>query len=306
MLPNNTVLILGAGASAHVGFPSNRELKINITKHLEDPSSSLFKKLLESGHDDKKIAAFAHDMRRSVHTKETIDVFLAARQDYGVIGAQSVAHELRANEVEKRLFVSNTPNWYKILYDDLNLDGSPNTWSRVPIVTFNYERSLEAYLDGTVESNNPPGGVRDEKLKALRAYPIYHVYGSFGSLTKLPYSPPAKSGDLISAAANLRFMFQDNNNEDIGQARKEINDTEHIIFLGFGYDRRNAQQLGLEASSYARHKFHGTAFEPHGHNEPIRNRALDLFPGKINVPSNNNDSDISNFLKKWLPSKLGK
>jgi hypothetical protein len=306
MIPNNSVFILGAGASAHLGFPNNRELKKRITEHVEDSSSSLFKKLRQNGHDDKEIAGFAHDMRRSIHTRETMDVFLATRTDYCGIGAYSVAYELRGFEDEAKLFSSDTPNWYKILYKELKLDHPPDTWNRVPIVTFNYERSLEAYLNGTVEANNTPSGRRDEKIRALQSYPIYHVYGSFGSLAELRYSPPSENENLNSAAANLRFMFQSFDNEDVRQARKKIDDAEHIIFLGFGYDQRNVQQLGLNPTSDAQHRFHGTAFEIHGHNKSIRDQALALFSGKINVPANNTDSNISTFLEQWLPTKLGK
>jgi hypothetical protein len=71
---NPTVLILGAGASAHLGFPLGKALGNSIATNLADPRNPQFKQLLALDFSADLIEQFRESY---IHSgKPSIDAFL--------------------------------------------------------------------------------------------------------------------------------------------------------------------------------------------------------------------------------------
>ena len=122
MIENKTTLILGAGASMHLGYPSGPQLVNHIIdmalradskgKHFRGNMSNLSIK-------ESFIKEFGTSLRRS--GRNSIDEFLQYRNEYTGIGKLAIAATLLHYEHVETLFLgSEEGNWYKYLYSRLN------------------------------------------------------------------------------------------------------------------------------------------------------------------------------------------
>jgi hypothetical protein len=245
-----TVLILGAGASAPYGFPTGKGLREKILKLTE---YSLISNLntnevgLQSNHTAKfkdafgenKISDFRKILTQSV--KETIDAFLEARKSYRDIGSYAIAHVLLHTEDESNLFPHK--DWYKTLFEELDLL-NPNSQPPIKaIITFNYDRSLEHYLytcvDSTWENED-----RDFALQKLKSIHIIHLHGSLGDYPEVPYTVDPDPEAIKSAMTKIALVHDDfDHTQQLFNAQLIINGATEIIFLGFGYDHRSLKRL---------------------------------------------------------------
>ena len=87
------VLVLGAGASAHLGYPLGSRLSDNILKSTKDPAAHCFIHLREMGFSEDLISQFHQAFGRS--GQPTVDAFLEKRGDkFMEIGRAAIACEL--------------------------------------------------------------------------------------------------------------------------------------------------------------------------------------------------------------------
>jgi hypothetical protein len=93
--PLKTTLVLGAGASCDVGYPSGKKLRERILTTI-DPRNGLCEAALKAGFAEAEIVAFAEDL--SAATNPTIDEFLEQRPNLLNTGRFSIAHELTMYE----------------------------------------------------------------------------------------------------------------------------------------------------------------------------------------------------------------
>src|SRR5205085_958335 len=109
-----------------------------------------------------------------------------------------IARELKKREVVDALFPPrSTGSWYQYLLNVLlREDGTahfqPNS---LGIITFNYDRSLEAYLHYALQSRFRIHG--DEAAAVLSEIPIIHVHGILGSYPEVPYTASSNSQELM-------------------------------------------------------------------------------------------------------------
>ena len=137
MITTPTVLVLGAGASMHLGYPSGRRLVDEITHELRDnaPMDMLANCL---GLIRTEIANFREALRLSGCT--SVDDFLEERTNFIKIGKAAIAQALIRYENPERLFPDRVrypetpPNWFEYLFDKMKaedriaLDRYPDDW----------------------------------------------------------------------------------------------------------------------------------------------------------------------------------
>lgn len=264
MINSNTVLVLGAGASAPFGFPLGQGLKdLVCRKILQQPGSVQL--LATLGFKTDIISRFRTALENS--GRSTVDAFLEYREDFLEIGKTAIAATLLPYETTARLFrdwivrranpeITREGNWYDLLFGVLS-DGIPFeefNKHKLSIITFNYDRSIEHYLFTSLKNSyNKPDKECGEKLRKIE---IIHVHGSLGplgwqsrpaGLPSVPYDSGTDPKVVKLAAQNIKIIHESvADTPEFTQARNILLNSTRVLFLGFGYHPTNLRRLRIE------------------------------------------------------------
>ncbi len=179
MIEKKTVLVLGAGASIPYGFPTGEELLKDIVKIFQYSPTPLGDSLRDCGFRDDLIKDFVNQLNRS--GRKSVDAFLEHRTEFERIGKAAMIAALIPKEDPAKLFDrSNNEHWYQYLFQQMgsSLDEVAN--SKLSVITFNYDRSLEYFLLQALQSSF--------KLEMkycfilLQKMLIIHLHGLLGAL----------------------------------------------------------------------------------------------------------------------------
>jgi hypothetical protein len=244
-------LILGAGASIPYGFPSGRDL---VAQALTLNPSNTATRL---GFAPGSIASFVADLRSSM--SDSIDAFLETREDYLDVGKAVIADLLIPSERSDLLGLTAAPQsrWYDYLWKMLRTPTKEQLRENgLRVVTYNYDRSLEFALLRAVQATYHV--TADEAAQLLSCIPIVHVHGTLGQLPGLMLagSAPTRSYDplvnlkTIEAAQRSIKIIHENidDSDELAHARRLIEESSTVVFLGFGFHQRNVERLKLAGS----------------------------------------------------------
>ncbi len=248
-----TVFVIGAGASKPYGFPLGPELRnrvIDATRGM--PARDKF---YRSGDVGKVLATLDirenyHEFQRALVTSGymSVDQFLEKNTGYTAIGTLAIALALVPCEQPAKLFPPGAPpndHWYEVLVEMLEVGDPKYLRNRVTFVTYNYDRSLEAYLWNVIR-NRLRGARRDMLARHLKHTPILHLHGQLGTLESMPYGWGQKmlAGDIQAAAKGIKVIHQVSpRTAAFVAARKALLAAQRIYFLGFGYNQTNLTRL---------------------------------------------------------------
>ncbi|WP_020181845.1 hypothetical protein [Methylotenera sp. 1P/1] len=245
MIKFPTVLVLGAGASIPYGFPSGAELKKIICEVKFPPS-------FDSSFSSLKVSNFVNAFRNS-HVN-SIDSFLARRSEYVGIGKAIIANIISRKEDIEYFNLNIEDDWYALLWNKLVADvHSIEDFAKnnLKIITFNYDRSLEAFL--LTSFCNTFGVETDIAKEALKGIRIIHFYGHLGELsqgyskTELPYKNNHSDSFIFQAAGNIKIIPEHRDNLETNvEIESWFVEARNIFFLGFGFDALNITRLGLK------------------------------------------------------------
>lgn len=270
------VLVLGAGSSFDFGFPVGSELTRKIIEvcnskeepKKEDPKESKlqeeqFKRQekirelirgidLEQSDLDKFSSEFAQSQANS------IDAFLGRRPEFAKVGKRAIAAVL-LDLADKARLVDSTNKWQRVFLNHyLHPEWEKVDFSRIAIVTFNYELSFEYYLLFALMAAY--GKTREEVCEKLKELKIVHVYGSLGHYDPteshyIEFGTACTQAIVASAAETIHVITAERHdllNEPIKDrfaiARKLLWDADGIAFLGFGFDPINLMRLDASIS----------------------------------------------------------
>lgn len=254
MIEQDTVFVLGAGASNPYGFPVGAELnRLICGKRPDNKTYSLPVLLQETSLSKSEVEEFVRAFERSAQS--SIDAFIESRPQFDWPGRVAIAKFLCQHEDPHLAFDPGTEgNWYKALWRDMtNPKGNSNTAaSNVKCLTFNYDRSLEHFL--FIAARHTFDKITDqEAYQFLKKIPIEHVYGELGRFHYLPgdgirqYSNELTARDLGTAANGIHLVGAGRKDAALFQkAREWFMHADVICFLGFGFDHTNVDRLGLE------------------------------------------------------------
>lgn len=255
MITIPTTLVLGAGASKPYGFPTGRELRAELC-------SPGMLKGLEKKFSKEDVRAFCDAFQKS--QMPSIDAFLGRRGNdrvgyvgsptFSELGKAAIAYLLIQREAADQLFHERDDHWYQYLWSRISdsLDSFPS--NRLRIITFNYDRSLEAYLLTALQ--HAFGVPEHQAASLLRHIPILHVYGQLGTLPELSWTTQQETrryeGDnvtplAIAVAANgIRVIDEHRDDDEVfAQAYEYLSTSQRICFIGFGFDETNVRRLQL-------------------------------------------------------------
>jgi DNA segregation ATPase FtsK/SpoIIIE-like protein len=274
MISEETVFILGAGASNPYGYPTGKELRSLICKDFPRRYERFIKGDSENSTTWDFLSPEASDFaqRFSKSTTPSIDLFLARNTHFSDIGKIAIALCIWDAE-HKSIFrekVNSDLDWYTLLFERMTKTlKTPDSYSRfreneVTFITFNYDRSLEHFLhDSFVNSFGSMSSSKDP-IKEQIPFDFFHVYGV---ISELPWQSnkgmkygklPELRSELSKMAKNIRPIYEssDPNSHDF---KKKIRSAKRIYFLGFGYAEENLDILGIPAVLNPTQKIYGTA-----------------------------------------------
>lgn len=171
------------------------------------------------------------------------------------MGKYLIAYSLKQLEILDNLFPPHDSGWYQYLFNCLlgPRDIHPFRGNNLTIVTFNYDRSIEAYLHNALIARFGMSPV--DALGHLQEVPIFHLHGLLGELPSIQYSPSASVDELlaISKQINIIHEIEDNGqefcNDAFAAANAKITAADKVIFLGFGFHYDNVRRLKVNWSA---------------------------------------------------------
>jgi hypothetical protein len=288
-----TVIVVGAGASKEVGFPTGLELKQQIKDFCDFRWDDGFR--LSRGNsrvlDTLKILADQRKLniqdyiyslwriRDAIDLSPSIDNFIDAHRNdpvMGEVGKISIFSNLSMSEKTSKLYAaiddrneslifSSLDNvWYtsffRILVEGNTIDSFKEAITNLCIISFNYDRSILFYLRHAVSQYY---GIRfDEAVENLRDLRIHYPYGSLGELAPLPgkrsrFGTEWFHDKLIEYSKAIRTFTEQAQSETRDAIREELRHAEIIVFLGFAFHPQN-MKLMLEDSGSNPRKVIGT------------------------------------------------
>jgi hypothetical protein len=238
------VLVLGAGASAHLGYPLGGAL----TQQICDTACGGY--VQDGLCTNEEGAAFTNLLQAS---DLTIDQLLERFPVYSRLGKAAIVYAIRRYEDIAMLHNRNRQNWYRELRS-LLLDES-GKWRahRTAIVTFNYDRSIEAFLAHWLAAGRAKS-LAHAFESVQGGVSINHLYGTAGKPGIEPYGSSIRAADAARLSEEIYTMFEERAGskaqEQFAAARDTINSSERVLFLGFGFDKSNLERLGVDWSRF--------------------------------------------------------
>lgn len=244
MITSPTVLVLGAGSSAHVGYPLGSQLISELCALRGTPALNN----LPMGWTNSDATDFLTRLSRSGHY--SIDAFLETVREQAPLGKYLIAQALKKREVVDNLFPPHSiGSWYQhLLKVLLREDGMAHFQAdSLGIITFNYDRSLEAYLHHALQSRFCISG--DEAAEVLSELPIVHVHGIMGAYPKLPYIASSNPEELLAISQQIQIIHEIEDvsdgfcNKMFEKANAMLKTAKRIFFLGFGFHQDNVRRF---------------------------------------------------------------
>jgi hypothetical protein len=253
LITQQTVFVLGAGASMGFGYPSGSQLKQDIINLIRNGNTDKYRSLRQLVSKDEDITNFRDALFKSGRT--SVDAFLEHRSDFMQIGKRAIALALLDYEKPELLFAAENKsekNWYEYLFGRMNSSFADFPNNKISFVTFNYDRSLEHYLFEALK--NSYGKPEEEVAAVLKQIPIIHVHGKLGNLPwQGPncrwYEPTFDVNDVINAANGIRIISESTDVQtNFAPAIQALQQATRVFFLGFGYHSENLARLSLDLS----------------------------------------------------------
>lgn len=277
-----TVVIIGAGASASYGLPVGSRLVADIASGEWDASGlgDLAKDLVSLAYDDENFDDMdeAGEFFRAFSAQcghagaPSIDTFLNARSSEPHLvrlGKKLIAAYLIAAERRNLRTARSFNGIYEWLFRRCSPLGgwagagrSSPDFTKLSIVTFNYDRILELRFDAMWHAYTGQARASDREIEELALPPLFvHAYGKLESSFErvnpgtllVPRLTPGAVRDSAQriAIASDRPGCSDPPREanpqpqTVRTARGWLSRAEQVVFLGFGFDDFNMGQLGF-------------------------------------------------------------
>lgn len=279
MFERRILFILGAGASAEVGFPMGRDLADQIASRLnirfqhgvELVSGDAvlwdqFGQKFPQQRQDYQAAALR--ISNGVRFSSSIDDFLDIHsndQKLQLIGKAAVVRSILQAEHDSELYFDLNRS------QRLDFDKIKDTWyvkfmrmfgrgnsrenvrqifDNVSFIVFNYDRCLEHFLFNALPKLFAIAD--DEAREIIEGVNIIHPYGTVGDIAYglsargLPFGGPFSgyAPDYIALAENVKTYSEQNIDTGlVAQIGQEVRSAQCIVFLGFGFHKQNLMLL---------------------------------------------------------------
>lgn len=264
MIANPTTLILGAGASQPLGYPTGAELREHIINGLGiAPYLQALERTARQdyGNTSAEIETYKRfkDRFKKSHVA-SIDAFLAEPENavFSTVGTAAIAAALLTFEHPER-----DPNWYADLFNAIRFRADNERRFPLKVVSFNYDLSLEFFLFNAF-MNTYGLSVEETRAMVRENVEFIHVYGDLGELSGLHSSADARSyggdsslaGPIFKASKRIHIIGRNEATRDgFTKAFQIIAEATFVVILGYGFDQLNNNNLRLQDAVAAKHPF---------------------------------------------------
>lgn len=276
MIKEETVLVLGAGASMPFGFPSGRDLISKICEFFRKDIESR-KLILRNSSSNPFTVEHAESFvsKLSQTPNVSIDEFLRNRPDFWDIGKIGIAAVLLGCE-DPDIIARVKTNWYGLLFRELRKGASTFKdvlENKLSIITYNYDRLFEyllsTYLRDSYDLTNSDCSLifSPESSKIQ----IIHLHGKTGdfeyqtnSSYYARYDMKLSSNKILRASNQIKIVHENiDKKQSFKQAHIALSYAKRIYFLGFGFDDKNLERLLPDSIRHIGKsaKVRGTAFQ---------------------------------------------
>jgi len=282
MLRTRTTLIVGAGASAELQFPSNGELLARIIQGYDFQRTAgetstrdgqlllrnIYKLAERAGKPVEQVAAAAERLRNACRLGRSIDSVLEQYDhDAMVVSCGKLAITYFMGQAESRASLRDVPRvpgelplqgkvaeYWIYQLGQLITSGVPRskigqTLEQITIINFNYDRSVEHFLPFALVMAY---GIDLKEAQAVIAEKlnIIHPHGCIG---RLPWqtgeAPQAEWGveqpwNIHAIAAQLKSLNERSADRSaVRDVRLAVAGAKRLVFLGFGFQPQNVDLL---------------------------------------------------------------
>jgi hypothetical protein len=267
MLANSTTLVVGAGASVPLGYPTGAELRDWIIdgRGMDDWDDS------ESERDRKRL-----NWRLARSLIPSIDAFLAEdeNEDLRGWGVLCIAGALLPCEALKK---GRPPAWLQMVFNVIRGRQDEDHKHPLRIVTFNYDLSIEYFLFHAFLASYKLSE-KDARTMMDQSVQVIHVYGQLGQIVELggdrEYGGEITKSAVSVASKGLKIIGRAPDDPIFNEAHQAIVDAEFLGILGFGYDATNVANLKLYERVAPKYAFSTGFGMGYGMRAWMRNSAL--------------------------------
>ena len=268
MPKKKTVIVVGAGASEEVDFPTSAKLKQEIAKRLHfsmgmDPIGDGPIRALLLDKQDPRYFQACETIRAALPQATSIDSFIDARQGESEIelcGKLAIVRSILEAESNSRLYFREGTRldfekiqrtWFNAFWQKLSencqSDGLEDRFSSIVLIIFNYDRCVEHFLYYAIQ--NYYGLSSDRAASLVNSMEIFHPYGTVGSLpwadgnTPTPFGAITHAQDLEILAGEIKTFSERIKAGYVDAIKDHVAAVDTLLFLGFAYHSQNIELL---------------------------------------------------------------
>lgn len=276
------MIVVGAGASKEYGLPTGAELAQAIANVADIRFDDFGTRLSSGDHQIVSTLRFLADLRESgsrdinpylyaawrirdnMSLAPSIDNFLDTHRNDALLvdfGKIAICHSIQMAESSSSLRVDrnrsnptiNFPaikgTWleqlFKLLAAQRNFDDFLVALSQITFVSFNYDRCIHQFFHFACISYFDLDQEHQQKL--LSALKVIYPYGTVGpfvaSSINTNFGNVTYQGQLIEASRQIRTFTEGAESSLNKEVRREIESSEIVMFLGFGFLQLNMDLL---------------------------------------------------------------
>ena len=285
MFKHKTLFILGAGSSAEIGFPLGKELAEKIGLKMDvrfedgftpvgDGDFDLYNQVTHQRRvEASRFQRAAWRIRDGIGLAQSIDDFLDQHRTneyvnkYGKAAiVKSILEAERSSSLyynpfeDQRFDVSKfSDTWFvrfmHILGRNLPTEEIETIFAKVAFIIFNYDRCVEFFLLNALQVLY---GIDEAYAKGCMAgLHIIHPYGTVPD--NIPFGSTAVNcSELVSGIKTYTEQAGDASMSE--HLIAELDEAEHIVFLGFAYHEQNMRLLAPKKELPSSKQIFGTAY----------------------------------------------
>ncbi|MCQ1772867.1 SIR2 family protein [Neorhizobium galegae] len=272
MFADNTVFIVGAGASAEFNLPVGsglmEQIKRNSRFHFDfgqlregvhEILNALHESYRSNGEINDRLAAMV-EINRSIDLAGSIDEFINRHHNDLMIaeaGKLQIAYAIAKAERESLLAYTKNSNvlfpWEKVdgtwiktfaqlLFEGVRNEEVEQVGNNITIICFNYDRCIEHYLTEAIIKTFR-GVDREGALKIVSRINIIHPYGSLGPLGRHPFGEQIAPHNLVKMSNNIVTWSESVESARKAAIEKAMLSASTLVFLGFAFASQNMNLL---------------------------------------------------------------
>lgn len=249
-----SVFVVGAGASVAYKLPTGAMLRDEIVQlAVGRPNGEMAKDVLVAAN---ALPGDLEAMGRAVNNASvgSIDEWVGLNPNWGTLAKCAIAAILLHREATEPVLPGRTqfhlnPDW--IGYFLRHAFASEGGLDGVKIVTFNFDRIIEARLDLAIAGRYGLNPVKSPDIPQLE---ILHVSGILGQPEWSPkatventvrFGVKPDAGSIRIAGSQIYFVHEERAEETLSRAREMIKHAPLVAFVGFGFHPQNVEPLGV-------------------------------------------------------------